>query len=106
VFTLKLAVDAPGGILIDGGTVNCPVLLVRATSEPARGAALDSITVQVAVPFKLIDDGAQLTDLRLGSVSTDKTATWEALLYEPTTTAVPSELGVTEEIGKLAIVCP
>jgi hypothetical protein len=50
VLTLKVAVAAPSGTLMDAGMMAAALLLESFTSIPPDGAAAESITVPVPVP--------------------------------------------------------
>lgn len=60
---VKFAVVAPAGTVTIPGTINAVLLAVRLTFVPALGAAVLTVTVQLAVPGALTAPGVQLNPL-------------------------------------------
>ena len=58
----KVAAVEPAGMLTDPGTDSTPELLPSATTAPVP-VALESATVQVALPLELNDAGAQPSEV-------------------------------------------
>ena len=60
---VKVAEVAPAGTRTEAGTVRLALLLLNVTVAPPLGAALFSVTVQLAVPGVVMVEGLQDTDV-------------------------------------------
>jgi hypothetical protein len=59
---LKVAVVAPAATITDGGTVSKALLLASVTAEPAMGAGVFNVAMQLAVALELRLPGLHMRD--------------------------------------------
>ena len=90
---VKLVVDAPAATVTEAGVVTRALLSDRVTTVPPVGAVASSVTVQLAVPVPVTEDGVQVSEVNLtgtdtGTVTTPGVA--PLVILSPTAEAEPT----------------